>query len=222
MLERFVVYDRLFALDTEEEKEMNSGLDIFARDRAGLRIAMTDPEIHKIMDITQNAQKIIAELNTNYHTNEQVREILSRLTGVKVDDSLWLMPPFYTDFGRNIRFGKNVFVNTNCTFMDRGGITIHDKVLFAPRVNLITTGHPTDPVVRRDTISQPIVIKTNARLGIGASVMPGVTIGENSVVAAHSVVTKDVPDNVIVGGIPAKIFKHIEREEDRRLVADQS
>lgn len=197
--------------------ETTCGLDIFSRDRMGMRIAMTDPEIHRITDVIHGAQKIIAELNAGYHTNREVLAILSRLTGVKVDDSLWLMPPFYTDFGRNIRFGKNVFVNTCCTFMDRGGITIEDKALFAPKVNLITTGHPIDPVLRRDTVSKPIIVKKNAWLGIGASVMPGVVIGENSVVAAHAVVTRNVPDNVIVGGIPAKIIKHIEREEDRLL-----
>ncbi|MCD7907655.1 MAG: acetyltransferase, partial [Clostridium sp.] len=130
-------------------------MDIFERDRAGSRISMNDPEMHTMLEVQYSAQKIIAELNTGYHTNEEVVEILSRLTGVAVDESLWLMPPFYTDFGRNIRFGKGVFVNTCCTFMDRGGITIEDRVLIAPKVNLITTGHPIDPTTRRDTISKP-------------------------------------------------------------------
>ncbi len=194
-------------------------LDIFERDRAGIPLSMNDPEMHKILEIQHGAQKIIAELNTGYHNNDEVLELLSRLTGVTVDESLWLMPPFYTDYGRNIRFGKNVFVNTCCTFMDRGGIMIEDRALIAPKVNLITTGHPVDPGARRDTISKPIVVKENAWLGVGVSVMPGVTIGKNSVVAAHAVVTKNVPDNVIVGGIPAKIIKHIESEEDRVLAA---
>ena len=192
-------------------------MDIFERDRVGMRIAMTDPEAYKITERIHAAQRIVAELNTGYHTNDEVLEILSRLTGVSVDSSLWLMPPFYTDFGLNIRFGKNVFVNTGCTFMDRGGITLEDRVLIAPKVNLITTGHPVEPEIRRDTVSRPIVVKENAWLGIGASVMPGVTIGKNSVVAAHSVVSKDVPDNVIVGGIPAKIIKHIEVESEKVL-----
>lgn len=194
-------------------------MDILERDRSGERISTADPEIHTIHDIIQNAQKIIAELNTGYHDAKEVRELLARLTGAPVPDSLWLMPPFYTDFGRNIRFGKNVFVNTSCTFMDRGGITIGDRVLVAPKVNLITTTHPIDPDARRDTVSRPIVIKENAWLGIGASVMPGVTIGENSIVAAHAVVTNDVPPNVIVGGIPAKIVKRIESEGEGTLAA---
>jgi acetyltransferase-like isoleucine patch superfamily enzyme len=197
-------------------------MDIFERDRAGIRIPMNDPEIHKMMKRQYEAQRIVAELNTGYHTNEEVLEILSRLTGVHVDSSLWLMPPFYTDYGRNICFGKNVFVNTCCTFMDRGGITIGDRVLIAPKVNLVTTGHPVEPDIRRDTISKPINIKENAWLGIAATVMPGVTIGKNSVVAAHAVVSEDVPDNVIVGGIPAKIIKTIEAEAQKSLSVGES
>lgn len=190
-------------------------MDIFERDRTGERIPTADPELHKITERIHAAQQIIAELNTGYHSNDEVLNILSRLTGVEVDPSLWLMPPFYTDYGKNIRFGKNVFVNTCCTFMDRGGITLEDRVLLAPKVNLITTGHPLDPTMRRDTVSNPIIVRENAWIGIGASVMPGVTIGKNSVVAAHAVVSKDVPDNVIVGGIPAKIIKRIEFDQNR-------
>lgn len=184
-------------------------MDIFQCDRSGCRIAITDPEHDKIKAVIIEAQKIIAELNTGYHDNDEVQALFSRLTGVTVDESFWLMPPFYTDFGRNIRVGKNVFINTGCTFMDRGGITLEDRVLVAPKVNLITTGHPIDPETRRDTISQPIIIRENVWLGVGVSVMPGVTIGRNSVVAAHSVVTDDVPENVVAGGIPAKIIKPI-------------
>lgn len=194
-------------------------MDIFERDRSGRRIAVTDPEHKKIKDVITEAQRIVAELNTGYHDNAEVQAIFSRLTGVEVDKSFWLMPPFYTDFGRNIRVGKDVFVNTCCTFMDRGGIVLEDRVLVAPKVNLVTTGHPVDPEIRRDTISEPIVVRENVWLGLGASVMPGVTIGRNSVVAAHSVVTQDVPDNVIVGGIPAKIIRRIENGDEMRNAA---
>ncbi|MCD8349875.1 MAG: sugar O-acetyltransferase [Planctomycetaceae bacterium] len=192
-------------------------MDVFQRDQSGERISLTDPDYHKISGVIHEAQQIVAELNTGYHENDEVQRIFSRLTGVTVDESFWLMPPFYTDFGRNIRIGKNVFINTCCTFMDRGGITIEDRVLIAPKVNLVTTGHPIDPVTRRDTISRPIVIKENAWLGIGVSVMPGVTIGENSIITAHAVVTKDIPANVIAGGIPAKVIRTIDPMESRRL-----
>ncbi len=192
-------------------------MDIFERDRSGERMSLNDPDYDKITAVIHNAQRIVAELNTGYHDNDEVQRIFSRLTGVTVDKSFWLMPPFYTDFGRNIRVGKNVFINTCCTFMDRGGITLEDSVLIAPKVNLVTTGHPIDPDTRRDMISRPIVIKKNAWLGIGVSVMPGVTIGENSIITAHAVVTKDIPDNVIAAGLPAKIIRTIDSKESRRL-----
>ena len=93
---------------------------------------------------------------------------------------------FYTDFGKNIRVGRNVFVNHACEFMDRGGITIGDDVLIGPKVNLVTINHPLDPARRRATYCAPIVIERGAWLGAAVSVMPGVTIGENAVVAANA------------------------------------
>ncbi len=183
--------------------------DIFARDKAGEVITRDDPDLGKIMDVIFLAQKVIADLNTGYKTQEEVRALFSQLTGVDVDPSFCLLPPFYTDFGRNIRVGKNVFVNHCCEFMDRGGITIDDGVFIAPKVNLITINHPENPALRSATYCAPIRIKKNVWIGVGASVMPGVTIGENSIVAANAVVTKDVPDNVIVGGIPARILRPI-------------
>lgn len=184
--------------------------DIFERDRSGEVISLHDSEFYKIADAIERAQKLIAELNTGYHDKYSVRELFSQLTGASVDHTFELLPPFYTDFGQNIRVGKEVFINQGCTFMDRGGITIEDKVLIAPKVNLVTINHPISPAERRSTISKPIVIKKGAWIGIAATIMPGVTIGENSIVSAGAVVTKDVPDNTIVGGIPAKVIKTIE------------
>ncbi|MBO9201980.1 MULTISPECIES: sugar O-acetyltransferase [Niastella] len=184
--------------------------DIFQRDRSGDVISLDDPEYPKLFRIIQKAIRTTAELNSLITDDlQEIRDVFSRLIGRKVDDSLFLIPPFYTDFGENIVVGKNVFVNHACTFMDRGGITLDDEVLIGPKVNLITTNHPINPSQRRATISKPIVIKRKAWIGVGSTILPGVTIGENSIVAAGSVVTKDVPDNVIVGGIPAKIIKSI-------------
>jgi len=184
--------------------------DIFERERSGEIISIDDPEYGKIADVITEAQKLIAEINTGYRTPQEVRDLFSRLTGVPVDPSFWMLPPFYTDFGKNIRVGKNVFVNHACEFMDRGGITIGDDVLIGPKVNLVTINHPLDPATRRSTYCAPIVIRKGAWLGAGVSVMPGVTIGENAVVAANAVVTSDVPDNVVVGGIPARFIRHID------------
>ncbi len=184
--------------------------DILARELAGEGISLNDPEYSTIARIIAKAQKLIAEMNTGYHSPDETRELFARLTGKAIDSSFWMLPPFYTDFGKNIRVGKNVFINHSCEFMDRGGITLEDNVLIGPKVNLVTINHPVDPEHRRSTWCAPIVIKKNAWIGAAVSVMPGVTIGENAIVAANSVVTKDVADNTIVAGTPARFIKTIE------------
>ncbi|MCR5864032.1 DapH/DapD/GlmU-related protein [Aquincola sp. J276] len=184
--------------------------DIFQRERAGELISLTDPEYPKIAALITEAQRLIAEMNTAYRDPAEVRALFSRLTGAAVDESFWLLPPFYTDFGKNIRVGSNVFINHACEFMDRGGITIGDDVLIGPKVNLVTINHPLDPTTRRSTWCAPIVIGNGAWIGAGASVMPGVTIGENAVVAANAVVTSDVLDDTVVGGIPARVIRRID------------
>src|SRR3954469_25281352 len=155
--------------------------DIFQRELSGEIISLDDPEYGRIAEVITDAQKIIAELNSGYRTPEQVRELFSKLTGAPVDASFWMLPPFYTDFGRNTRVGKNVFINHCCEFMDRGGITLEDNVLIGPKVNLVTINHPVKPSQRRSTFCAPIRIKKKAWIGVGASVMPGVTIGENTI-----------------------------------------
>lgn len=193
-------------------------MDIFERDVSGQPISILDKDFHKIQAVIDKAQKILAELNLSYHTKSEVREIFSRLTDKEIDDSFELLPPFYTDFGRNITVGKNVFINQNCTFMDRGGIVIDDKVLIAPRVNLITINHMIEPSRRRDVYSKPIHICKNVWIGTGATVTQGVTIGENSIIAAGAVVTKDTPPNVIAAGIPAKVIREIDKEDKNESI----
>ena len=167
--------------------------DIFQRELAGEVITQSDSEYPKIGALITDAQRIIAEMNTGHRDPGEVRALFNRLTGTEVHDSFWLLPPFYTDFGRNIRVGRNVFINHACEFMDRGGITLEDDVLIGPKVNLITISHPLDPSTRRSTYCAPIVIKKGAWLGAAVSVMPGVTIGENAVVAANAVVPATCP-----------------------------
>ncbi|KAA6333132.1 Galactoside O-acetyltransferase [termite gut metagenome] len=185
---------------------------IFERDLSGEIIPLSDPEYYKIGDVIDETQKIIAELNNGYHDKAEVRVLFFRLTGVQVDETFGLLPPFYTDFGRNIRVGKRVFINHCCEFMDRGGITIGNDVLIAPKVNLITIGHPLNPAERRATFTSPIIIGNGVWIGAGAMVMPGVTVGENAIVAAGAVVTSNVPANTIVGGVPAKVIKKINNQ----------
>ena len=163
-------------------------------------------DIHRI--VAENAPKI-AELSGKFQTQAEIQHLLSEITQSHIDETLHVNLPLYSDFGRHLRIGKNVFINTACVFTDLGGITLEDNVLLAPRVNIITVNHPTDPKTRRGVIVKPVVIKQNAWIGAGATVLAGVTVGENAIVAAGSVVTKDVPANTIVAGVPAKIVKTI-------------
>lgn len=167
-------------------------------------------EAHAVLVRYSNeALRITAELNGSYHEPDEVRGLFSQLTGKDIDESCFMFPPFYTDFGKNISLGKNVFLNTGCTFQDCGGITIGDKTLIGQNVVLSTLNHGFEPENRNTTYPSPIVIGQNVWIGANATVVPGVTIGDNAIIAAGAVVTKDVPANVVVGGVPAKIIKEI-------------
>ena len=184
---------------------------IFDRMKAGELFRLDDPEYPKVLETVNRTIKLSAELNVSTDV-DQMRERLSEIIGTKIDESTTVFAPFYTNFGRFIQMGKNVFINHACTFLDMGGITIENDVQIGPKVNLITENHPLDPANRKALICKPIVIKRNAWIGAAVTILPGVTIGENAVVAAGAVVSKDVPDNVIVGGVPAKIIKPIENK----------
>jgi len=172
-------------------------------------------KLHQVMiDASQEALKLTAELNGQYHTPEEVRELFSLLIGKPVDATFAMLPPFYTDCGKNICVGKNVFINSGCRFQDQGGIAIGDGVLIGHNVVLATLNHDIDPRKRSTMYPAPIVIGKNVWIGANATVVPGVTIGDGAVIAAGAIVTKDVPANVIVGGVPAKIIKKIETSQD--------
>lgn len=182
--------------------------DILERAYAGEPISADDPEFWKLTKVLEDARHITAELNFTYHSPEEVREIVRKL-GVDIDDTATIRPPFYADFGKSLHIGPRAFINQLCCFMSRGNITIEEDVKIGPRVNLITLNHGTNPADRRIITSKPIHIKRNAWLGAAVTVTPGVTIGENSIVGAGAIVTHDVPDNVIVAGVPAKIIKRL-------------
>ncbi|VTZ52611.1 putative enzyme [Methylocella tundrae] len=160
---------------------------------------------------TKRAMAITARLNRlTFNDAEEIRAVFSELIGKKVDDSFLLIPPFYTADGDEIRVGRNVFVNQNCTFYGLGGLDIADDVMIGPNVSIITSGHPIEPSQRRAfVIAKPIAIERNVWIAAGATIIGGVTVGENSVVAASSIVTKDVPPNTFVGGNPAQVIRSI-------------
>jgi acetyltransferase-like isoleucine patch superfamily enzyme len=169
------------------------------------------PESAAMVAHVKRATAITAALNRlTFDDADEIRALFSELIGKKVDESFLLIPPFYTAAGNEIRVGHNVFVNQNCTFYDLGGLDIADDVMIGPNVSIITTSHPIAPSQRRAfTIGRPIVIEKGVWIATGATIIGGVTVGENSVVAAGSVVTRDVPANTLVGGNPARVIRSI-------------
>ena len=182
--------------------------DIFERLRKGETILPNDPEAYKMREASYQTKKLLVQMN-NATQPKEIRDFLSQITATEIDESVAVFTPLYINYGKHTKIGKNVFINFDCTFLDLGGITIEDNVLIAPKVSLLTEGHPIEPENRHALIPKPIHIKKNAWIGAGASILQGVTIGENAVVASGAVVSNDVPDNTIVAGIPAKIIKTI-------------
>lgn len=165
-------------------------------------------EIHQLMDDMSNeARRITFRLNSAYHTPDEVRAVLSELFGYKVPDTFRVFPPFYTDFGKNITVGEGVFINACCHFQDHGGVTIGDGSQIGHNVVFATLNHFIEAEKRKMTYSAPIVLGKNVWVGSNATILQGVTIGDNAVVGAGAVVTKDVPANTVVGGVPAKFIK---------------
>jgi len=179
---------------------MNSGREVIA-----------DSDVHKYMHrIAQKAIQITTVLNNSYHTPKEICGIMSRLTGKVVDESFCLFPPFYTDCGKNITIGKNVFINAGCCFQDQGGIVIGDDVLIGHNVVLATLKHGLPPNKRKNLTPARINIGNNVWIGSNATILAGITIGNNSIIAAGALVSKDVLENVVVAGVPAKIIKNID------------
>ena len=176
------------------------------------RVQTHGPEWDVASKAIRRAMRFTAELNKlSFDDAAKVREIFSELTGRKVDDTFVLIPPFYSAYGLDIRVGRKVFINQCCTIYDMGGVDIADQVMIAPNVNIITSGHPLEPSQRRAYVeAKPIVIEKNVWIATGATILGGVTVGENSVVGAGAVVTKDVPPNSFVVGVPAKVIRSFE------------
>ncbi len=162
----------------------------------------------------QEAMRLTAQLNSGYHTSQEIRQIFSQIIGKPVDEAFGMFPPFYTDCGKNITIGKRVFINMGCKFQDQGGITIGDDTLIGHNVVLATLNHDFDPAKRADIMPKPIRIGTQVWIGSNATVLPGVSIGDGAIIAAGAVVTKNVPANAIAGGVPAKIIRNCLEEQN--------
>ncbi len=184
---------------------------------AGFRNETVDPSIkleraERVNDLIQESIKLCMEINTVYPSPEEIIELMSILTGKKIDPSFRLFPPFNADFGKNIMIGKNVFINSGCKFQDQAGITIGDGSLIGHNVVLATVNHALESHLQRKNHYAPIHIGNNVWIGSNATVLPGITIGDWAVIAAGAVVTKDVEAYTVVGGVPAKLIKRLETE----------
>lgn len=181
------------------------------------RKPLNTPEIYEFMNrASDEARRITFELNGAYHSMPEVRDLFARLFGKPVDPSFRVFPPFCTDFGKNITVGKNVFINACCHFQDQGGITLGDNCLVGHNVVFATLNHGFAPEERQSMLPAPIVVGRNVWIGSNSTILQGVTIGDNSIIAAGSVVTKDVPANAIVAGVPARFIRSISPEEEKQ------
>jgi len=160
--------------------------------------------------LAQEALQITSEINNKYNTQEQIVELFSKLTGTQVDKSFRCFPPFYTDCGKNIKIGKNVFINACCRFQDQGGIEIGDGSLIGHNTTIATLNHDFNPDKRANLHPSPVKIGKKVWIGSDCTILPGVEIGDGAVIGAGSIVTKDIPANSIAVGNPARVIKQIE------------
>lgn len=167
-------------------------------------------KIDELSQLIEKNQLLVQQLNTGVHSLADTRELIAKITQQPVDESDEIRLPFYTDYGRNIHLGKNVFINSGVTFTDMGGIYLADDVLIGPNATLISVNHPLAADQRHGVELKPVHIHRNAWVGANATILPGVTVGENAVVAAGAVVSRNVPANTVVAGVPARVIKTIE------------
>ena len=178
------------------------------------RKPLNTPEIYEFMNrASDEARRITFELTGAYHSMPEVRDLFARLFGKPVDPSFRVFPPFYTDFSKNITIGRRVFINAGCHFQDHGGVTLGDGCLIGHNVVFATLDHGTAPEDRGAMYPAPIRLGKNVWVGSNSTILRGVTVGDNAIIAAGSVVTKDVAANTVVGGVPARHIRDIDRNE---------
>ncbi|MDO5644510.1 MAG: DapH/DapD/GlmU-related protein [Dermabacter sp.] len=180
---------------------------------SGRRISASSPLFGQLHEAAARAQQVTAHINTGYVPQERIRELLSELTGREVPDSVSVFPQFTADFGWNIEFGPGVFLNSGCRFQDQGGITLGEGALLGHNVVLATMGHDERPDRRADLITAPVSIGKRAWLAANVTVLPGVSIGDDAIIGAGSLVTRDVPAGMIAVGSPARVLRPVEGYE---------
>lgn len=185
---------------------------VFEKFINGGHISINDPLFPGVDALVDQNDRLLAEYNASTLPYQEKTKLLEKIFNKPIDPSTKIHSPFNTDFGRHTFIGKNVFINRNCFFVDLGGIFIEDGALIAPGVKLISVNHLEDPKHRRDLVLKSVHIKERAWIGANAIILPGVTVGKGAIVGAGSVVTKDVPDNIIVAGNPARKIRDVKQE----------
>lgn len=179
--------------------------------KTGKKIKIDTEEMIYSCRMGIRARYITNELNNKFHDEFEILQIFRELTQSEIPDDFCMNPPFYTEFGLNTHIGNKVFINSGCTFQDQGGIYIKNNVFIGHNVVLVTLNHDINPKTRGNITPKPIIINDDVWIGSNATILPGVEIGTCSIVAAGSVVTKNVPSNVMVAGVPARIIKKIKK-----------
>jgi maltose O-acetyltransferase len=173
-----------------------------------------NPHVPELVRLRERARDLCQDLNA---TREAEKDLRARLLGELLGafgEGLWLQPPFYCDYGVNIRLGRNCFFNFNCIVLDVCPVTIGDHVFFGPAVQVYTPLHPFSAERRRtQEYGKPVVIGSDVWIGGAAIICPGVTIGTGTVVGAGSVVTRSLPDGVFAAGNPCRVIREITEDE---------
>lgn len=184
--------------------------DLLSALNAGQKIPYDSPYLPVMSATSQRALQLTARINSGYHEPDEVRAVLSELFRETVDESVTVLPPFFTEFGPNTHLGSGIFMNIGCTFQDQGGIWIGDRTFIGHHVTIVTQNHELDPAHRGDLLPQPVRIGADVWIGSNATILPGVTVGDGAVIGAASVVTNDVPARAIVVGSPARVVRSVD------------
>lgn len=183
---------------------MEGKRDIFEKLKNGEKVNMLDKEYIVAVEHMDVTRELCFKINNTFTKISEINPLFEELFQTKLE-GVNIIAPVQIDFGKQITLGKNIFINHSLTCMSAGGITIDDEVRIGPQVTMVTTNHDFD---ERDTLCcKGIHIKRNVWIGARVTIMPGVTIGENAIIAGGAVVTKDVAPNTIVGGNPARVIK---------------
>lgn len=167
-----------------------------------------------------HCKKVMTAFNCSSPDDLETREkLMCELFGKET--KAWIEPPFYCCYGTNITLGEYTYVNMNCSFVDDGKINVGKKVMFGPGVAVAAVGHPIRPDMRKYMYTDTVTIEDNCWIGANVTICPGVTVGENSVIGAGSVVTKDIPANVIAAGNPCKVIREFDERDNLYYYKDR-